>query len=106
MHITACRHKHLRIHLCASRDQLAGLSLACTCPLRGDHGRGSPVSAGSPSPQGVYLVSTDWNVLPLPVFDTAVAISTEVSASAPLAEVRLFKACLSLRSLPCQRELL
>lgn len=35
MHITACRHKHLGVHLCASRDQPAGLSLACTCPAVG-----------------------------------------------------------------------
>eukprot|EP00961_Rhodomonas_salina_P256201 3462469-Rhodomonas_salina.1 len=28
-------------------------------PLWGDHGHGSPVSAGSPSPPGVYPVQTD-----------------------------------------------
>eukprot|EP00961_Rhodomonas_salina_P170926 2304506-Rhodomonas_salina.1 len=44
-------------------------------PLWGDHGRGSPVSAAD-------------------------ALSAEVSASTPLAEVRLFKACLSRRALP------
>eukprot|EP00961_Rhodomonas_salina_P099572 1339497-Rhodomonas_salina.1 len=61
-------------------------------PLWGDHGRGSQVSAGSLSPPGIYLVQTDWNILPLTVFNMADAFSSEVSASAPLAEVRLFKA--------------
>eukprot|EP00961_Rhodomonas_salina_P228383 3086899-Rhodomonas_salina.1 len=54
--------------------------------LRDIHGRGDPISSRvAPAPRGLP-VQTSWDSQPLPVLGMAFAVSTEVSASAPLAE--------------------